>query len=530
MKDFFLSGIRLADEALNKLEELKDLLEKRINLEKYFDDTKPVAITNNLIQRLALIAGLTLNYKRDYKLVENEDMILKTKLHDTVFSKNNFMPLWTALLKIRYKEFDIDWETSAIQSRIISYEIIKGAEHLLKNNNLSDWLLNSEIPLGLTSKGQIPRLNLQIGVFEGDLPAKLDLNGKNVLNTQILISGSTGSGKTNLLALIVNEIRKTSVETNYPVNFLLFDYKGEFSDLENRAWLDLFEVKSSALLDPTRAPLPFSPFKNFTGKPQTELNLYATELADALKSIDRTSISSTMSDRLTKAVINAYAKNNNLPITFESIYNEYTKLQPEKEKDNSDTIKATLSQLFRNKIFSDTDNSDLINSCYIVKMDGFPKDGPLAKAIVYFTISKLNSIYEELPKQLTNNECVQIRHFTIIDEAHYMLDFENRPLRNLIAVGRNKGLSIILATQSMDSYKSEHFDFFANAQYPLIMKQQSINDKVIKDIFGVSGSEFNEIKEAISSLQKGEVIIKDSKAKELGLGKKYKKIKTTHLI
>ena len=91
-------------------------------------------------------------------------------------------------------------------------------------------------------------------------------------------------------------------------------------------------------------------------------------------------------------------------------------------------------------------------------MDGFPKEGPIAKAIVYFIISKLNTIYEKLPKQKTSDECVELRHFTIIDEAHYMLDFDNKPLRDLIAVGRNKGLSIILATQNMDSFKSKHFD------------------------------------------------------------------------
>ena len=73
-------------------------------------------------------------------------------------------------------------------------------------------------------------------------------------------------------------------------------------------------------------------------------------------------------------------------------------------------------------------------------------------------------------------------------KAHYMLDFDNRPLRNLIAVGRNKGLSIILATQNMSSFKSKGFDFYANAQYPLIMKQQTIDDKVIKDLFGVEWS------------------------------------------
>ena len=43
----------------------------------------------------------------------------------------------------------------------------------------------------------------------------------------------------------------------------------------------------------------------------------------------------------------------------------------------------------------------------------------------------------------------------------------------------------------------------ANAQYPLIMKQQSINDSVIKDLFGVSGNKFQEIQQAISGLKKG---------------------------
>jgi hypothetical protein len=46
----------------------------------------------------------------------------------------------------------------------------------------------------------------------------------------------------------------------------------------------------------------------------------------------------------------------------------------------------------------------------------------------------------------------------------------------------------------------------------------------------VSGQEFNEIKEAIAGLALGELIIKDSNAIALGMGKKYKKIKTAHLI
>src|SRR5690606_20993275 len=243
--------------------------------------------------------------------------------------------------------------------------------------------------------------------------------------------------------------------------------------------------------------------------PQNEINLYSTELATALCSIDRATISANMSNRLSEAIINSYRQTSNSPVTFQIILDQYTQLQNDRERDKDDSVKSVLKQLIRNNLFASEDKIDLIKDSYIVKMDAFPKDGPIAKAIVYFIVSKLNIIYEKLAKQSVDEDCVELRHFTIIDEAHYMLGFDNKPLRDLIAIGRNKGLSIILATQNMDSYKSEYFDFYANAQYPLIMKQQSINDGVIKDLFGVSGAEFQEIKQAIAGLQKGELIIKN---------------------
>ena len=49
------------------------------------------------------------------------------------------------------------------------------------------------------------------------------------------------------------------------------------------------------------------------------------------------------------------------------------------------------------------------------------------------------------------------------------------------------------------------------------MKQQTIDDKVIKDLFGVSGSELQEIRTAIAGLQKGELIIKDQTAFALSI-------------
>lgn len=138
--------------------------------------------------------------------------------------------------------------------------------------------------------------------------------------------------------------------------------------------------------------------------------------------------------------------------------------------------------------------------------------------------------YDELPEQEKNEERVQLRHFTIIDEAHYMLGFKNEPLQHLIAVGRNKGMSIIHATQSMDSYRNDYFDFYANAYYPIIMKQQTINNTILCGLFGGNSRETAEIRQAGSDLQLGELIIKDNDSARLGMGKRWKEVHVNYVI
>jgi type IV secretory pathway VirB4 component len=493
-----------------------------------------------------LAAGLSINEPRSaeqYNAVRLSDALT---IHDTVFTRNNYMPLWSALVKLRYQScFPADLTTETM-SKIVGYEMLRGAEYCLEEQHLEEWLHYVVSDERSGAAEHIPALSLHVGSFSDTAhgtpqgtPAYLDLNGREIANTQILIAGATGSGKTNLLAVLLQQMRGASVETPFPVNVLLFDYKGEFSDPANSAWLRHFEFDDRAVHNLMLAPLPFNPFKDFRPKAaqpqamQSEINLYATELANALLVLDRSSVSANMANRLSEAVIAAYNASNGAPITFQQVLDEYTAIQDEKSRDKTDSVKSMLAQLIRSNLFAVNDSIDLIRTNLIVKLDTFPKEGILAKAVVYFTIAKLNACYEQLPVQAVNATHVELRHFTIIDEAHYMLDFDNKPLRNLIAVGRNKGLSIILATQAMESFRSEHFDFYANAQYPLIMRQQSMNDRVLRDLFGVSGQEFQRLKEAITNLKKGEVILRSNAANassNLLSGRKFRKIAVTHLI
>ena len=513
-----------------RIADVKTALEQRINLDEYSDNIRPVTLNHSVALRICLLAGLSDKSPRriddlnEYNLVKSN-----TPYVTTFFTKSDVGTLFEILLKLRYHEVEADWTSANLVSRVIGREILRGRDILLREGGIDEWLTYVPLRAGrlLTD---IPELNLRIGEYENGMDACLDINSREIANTQILIAGTTGSGKSNLISLLINQIRSASSDTHYPVNFLLFDYKGEFSDPAFESNLQLFDTDRTSILNPIERPLPFTPFKDFTGRPINEVNLYATSMATALSSIAPARISAKMDDRLSDAIINAYKKRSFKPITFKMVLEEYTSLLPENKQDEKDSVSSVLNQLVKNNIFADEDRVDLLHDCYIINLGGFEKDGIMAKAIVYFVISKLNNIYEKLPKQAMNDERVELRHFTIIDEAHYMLGFENKPLQNLIAVGRNKGMSIILATQNMESFKSKFFDFYANAQYPLIMKQQQQNDAVLKDLFGVSGSLLQELKQSITGLQKGELITRDSANMALGIGKPWQKIKVTHLI
>lgn len=506
---------------------LKEKIESLVNLSRTVGNERRYAIPNNKLMRICLLVGLSTPGKRDEAIVETLKLQTGNRFVPSFFTHQELSPLYSALIKLRYHESSLDLSNNRVLSRIIGAEMYRGRDYLLTDNNLENYLFSQGGRTALAK--DIPALNLLIGNYgDAEMEATLDINSRAITNAQIIIAGATGSGKTNLLAVLMQQFRALSSESAYPVNFLLFDYKGEFSDIQNNHWLSLFDVDRSCILDPIERPLPFTPFRNFTGKPQNEINLYSTEMASALSSLDRVTASSNMSNRLSEAIVDAYNSTNGLPITFELMLRNYQARMKDPDKD--DSISSILKQLVRANIFETEDKAYLVNESFIVKMNDYPKDGPIAKAIVYFLMSKLNDIYTQLDKQAVNDDVVQIRHFSIIDEAHYMLSFDNQPLRNLIAVGRNKGLSIILATQNMSDFKNKGFDFYANAQYPLIMKQQTIDDKVIKDLFGVSGQELQEIRTAIAGLQKGELIIKDQMAFALGMGNKYKKIKVTHLI
>ncbi len=508
------------------LAEVKQKIEERINLDRYTNNIQPIILNKNTIIRTCILVGLADKSTRDINSINEIRQAPNSPHYLNVFNKSQINAYIKLLLKIRYGSMDVDLSSPSVLSKIIGYEIRRGQSILLQENSLDDWF-NFTPANGNNRTGGIPQLMLNIGEYENGMDAVLDINNVNIPNTQMVIAGSTGSGKTNLLVRIINQIRELTTDTAYPTNFLLFDYKGEFSDVHNASWLDHMQISSTAILDPTKKPLPFNPFKDLSGKTMNEINIEASTLAAALIAIFGARVSANMDAYLREGINNAYKESRGLPITFEAVLKHYNKLNDNK----LDTVANSLRSMVSAHMFTEKDDIDLINNSFVINLGQYPKgtDGTLAKAIIYFTIAKLNSIYEELTPQEKDDERVEVRHFTIIDEAHYMLSFNNQPLKNLVAVGRNKGMSIILASQDMNSFKTEHFDFYVNAYFPIIMRQQQINTAIISGLFGGNSNETKEIYQEISNLKLGEAIIKNNEFDIFG-GKRYKKVKVAKMI
>ena len=375
------SNTRQMEGLFDAINPIKELIESKINLSRTADREKRINLNQNKIMRICFIVGLSLPTKRsidDYKNIQLS--VSSIRITPSFFTMHDLSTLYSALLKLRYSDLNIDWTQNATLSRIIAAEMLRGRDYLIADNNLDSFLyaMNNKVAMAK----DIPVLNLLIGNYgDEEMEATLDINSRSITNSQIIIAGATGSGKTNLLAVLIQQFRMLSTESQYPVNFLLFDYKGEFSDMDR-----------SCILDPLTQPLPFTPFKDFTERSINEINLYSTEMSSALYSIDRVSASANMNNRLSEAIVEAYKSTNGAPISFELMLKCYQSRM--KDANNDDSISSVLKQLVNAHIFESEDKVSLIDDSYIIKMDGYPKDGPIAKAIVYFLMSKLNNIYE----------------------------------------------------------------------------------------------------------------------------------------
>jgi len=139
-----LDNIRQAEGILDNLAEIKEVIENKINLENPAAGEKRTILTGNKIMRICLLVGLYQSDKRDMKDAEAIQLSKSSiRIPSSFFTHMNLRSLFSALLKLRYSEYTIDWKDSPTISRIIACEMYRGRDYLMKDNNLDNFMFSA---------------------------------------------------------------------------------------------------------------------------------------------------------------------------------------------------------------------------------------------------------------------------------------------------------------------------------------------------------------------------------------------------
>ena len=186
-----LEGLRFTEGFQDTMNELKQLFEQRINLTEYSDYVQPVKIQLSPIMRICLMVGLSDPAERDLTVANSLQIAKNTEpLPGTFFTKGNTKDVISTLIKLRYHDVDAEWESSVFMSKLVAQEMLRGKQMLMKEGAIDDWLLYAPRRGGKTLT-DIPELNLNIGKYENGMDALLDINSRQIANTQILVAGTT---------------------------------------------------------------------------------------------------------------------------------------------------------------------------------------------------------------------------------------------------------------------------------------------------------------------------------------------------
>lgn len=178
-----LENIRQAEGMVEAIMPLKEKLEKRLNLSRQVEGERDAMLTLNKVMRICLIASLSLTEKRSVDGLG--DIVLSKssqRIMPSFFTKDNKKSLFSALLKLRYRDCEVDWQNASIVGRIVAKEIYRGIAYLSEEENLNAFLFAASDRRHGGSG--IPALELLIGEYAEDMEAKLNINGRSVSNAQ----------------------------------------------------------------------------------------------------------------------------------------------------------------------------------------------------------------------------------------------------------------------------------------------------------------------------------------------------------
>jgi DNA sulfur modification protein DndE len=280
-------------------------------------------------------------------------------------------------------------------------------------------------------------------------------------NPHLAIAGRSGSGKTSLVKLLLRQLRSKSDAPG----FIFIDYaKGDVAD--DSAFVK--DTGARVFTLPGQEALPLQPFSRSPDVPE---RVIADEMVDAISDL-LPAIGPVQRQRLLQAITSAFDRCRDGPYDcpdFPAIVEEL-----ERDEARLDSLTEVMSRLNDHHLFWERgeplEKSDLGRQPWIVDLHLLPERLRQVAAFgillgLYRWMTRLKDI--ELEDDGTDRP---LRLYLVIDEAREYVARRNYFLREIIRLGRSRGVGVILLTQGLDELSTPHFDYLRECCFRVALR------------------------------------------------------------
>jgi DNA phosphorothioation-dependent restriction protein DptH len=276
------------------------------------------------------------------------------------------------------------------------------------------------------------------------------------------VIGKPGMGKTQLVLSIMQDFSELNNSDGSSAAMFVFDFKGEFSVME-----DFNELYGFSVVNVTE-PVPFDiwalpeSMKNEQGLGQKII-----QICDTFQSIYQ--IGPAQKFRLSEVLMDQYKRRNFSAPSLSDIATGYAKARGAA---SADTIDSILNQFKLTGAFLPDHNLPDIPSMHDYLTSGrkifnFQLDLIASPEIIRFYATVILNDYNQLMMSQPNQTSFpsgfrNIRSLLVIDEAHNLMQHRPKSLGTIQSMGRAKGFGLLMASQQLKHFQPDPRVNYAN--------------------------------------------------------------------
>lgn len=378
-----------------------------------------------------------------------------------------------------------DWDGCGQKMDSFVSHLVELAGFSRDNNQDNDPPLTSETT---SFSGEI---HLPVGEIARDLnsnePVEFSINGAGG-SPHMAIMGGVGSGKTRTALHIIK-----SLNIRCKIPLLAFDFKGDLTDSFSKSY-------GATLISPPKMVIPLDVL-HVQSDDDTSIKTAAARIRDSIAAVKSRKPSGVQLEALREAVATVLLRStqNNTPASLSDVASALGS-EYESRGRKPDELTATLNEINQFELFnSKFSPADFFSRSWIIQL---PQDGSdeMKRMIINLTLDALDRWINSQPDAQKDDQGARnLRHLTMLDEAHFILSTRLPALANLVRMSRSKGGSIMLVSQSPDDFEKTEDGYLDNMGMTLAFNTQA-KPGPTKRIFGNNAS--------LSTLKIGEAYCK----------------------